>query len=67
MGVGRGLSPQGTSQLGWGGGGPWPGRSSSLLGLHRWFSKRAYSMTPGCEGGHPALGSPATPPQEGGS
>lgn len=45
VGRGRGLTPQGTSGS-WegrggpgGGGSPWPGCSSSLLGLHRWFSE----------------------------
>lgn len=45
--------------------GPWPGCSSSLLGLHRWFSERARPLMPGCERGHPALGSPATPLRRG--
>lgn len=64
MGRGRGLSPQGTSleaEMGR----PWPGCSSSLLGLNRRFSERARPVILGYEQCHLALGSPATPLRRG--
>lgn len=44
---------------------PWPGCSSSLLGLNRWFSERARPVILGYEQCHLALGSPATPLRRG--
>lgn len=65
VGRGRGLPPQGASlKAGRGRGGPWPGCSSALLGLYRWFSESRPVML-GYEQGHLALGSPATPLRRG--